>query len=78
MAGMDRPSDEELPLPAAGVFTVDDRDDTSDPTYSRFVHREPFLRLLHELLALPLDQSTSEDEDAKEDKLVQQMGYMVS
>ena len=49
----------------------------ADPTFTHFSHKEDFFRLLHKLLGYNLEIETSDLDNEKEEKHVEQLGAMV-
>jgi hypothetical protein len=53
-------------------------EDESDPTYTHFAHRQEFLRLLDGFLTLDLQGDVGQREHEAEERLVDQLGDIVS
>lgn len=53
-------------------------EDDADPTYTHFSHRLEFLTLLDRFLAIDLRSSPDQTEDEEEERMVGQLGAIVS
>ena len=53
-------------------------EDDSDPTYTHFAHRAEFLKLLSRFLSIDVERQPLTREDEEEERLVGNMGAVVS